>query len=223
MSAVKRRAGILVASLLVVGCSDARDYAQATAVLVDVSATYVDQKPDVVRFVKMGILPDLLPGDSLLLIGIDDLSYEKSNVVADLKLDMRPSQANAQKQRFASELDEFAASPERAGYTDIPGAMMLAADYLKETGARHQNIVVFSDLVEDLPNGASRRFDEREFENIQVLAMNVKKLAVDNRDPARYRERLAVWEKRVKDKGASGWQVILTPTTLVDVLNANRS
>ena len=78
MSARKSRAPILLASLLVVGCTDARDYAQATAVLVDVSATYVDQKPDVVRFIKMGILPDLLPGDSLLLIGIDDLSYEKS-------------------------------------------------------------------------------------------------------------------------------------------------
>jgi hypothetical protein len=208
---------------LVVGCTDARDYAQATAVLVDVSATYVDQKPDVVRFIKMGILPDLLPGDSLLLIGIDDLSYEKSNVVAELELDVRPSRANDQKLRFAHELDRFAADHQNAGYTDIPGAMMLAADYLKETGARHRNIVVFSDLVEDLPDGASRRFDEREFENIQVMAMNVKKLNSDNRDPASYRERLAVWEKRVKENGASGWQVILTPTTLVDVLNANRS
>ncbi len=213
---------ILLASLLLAGCTEVRDYAQATALLVDVSGTYADQKADVVRFIKMGILPDLLPGDSLFLIGIDDLSYEQANLVANLKLDLRPSRANAQKLNFAKELDRFAGNVERSSYTDIPGAMMLAADYLKETGARHRNIVVFSDLEEDLPNGASRTFEEREFENIQVLAMNVKKLGTDNRDPARYRERLAVWEKRVKDTGASGWQVILTPTTLVDVLNANR-
>jgi hypothetical protein len=205
------------------GCVDGSDYAQATAVLVDVSGTYAEQKEDVVRFIRAGILPDLLPGDSLMLIRIDDLSYEQSNLVASVKLDMRPSHANAHKLAFANSLAEFSRSTESAGYTDIRGAMMLAADYLKETGAKDQNIIVFSDLEEDLPRGATRKFEEHEFDNIRVLAMNVKKLGPDNRDPSRYRERLALWEKRVLDNGASEWHVILTPTTLVDVLNARRS
>jgi len=213
----------LATSLATAACNDSRDYAQATAVLVDVSGTYSEQKKDVVRFIKSGVLPDLLPGDSLMLIRIDDLSYEQDNVVANVKLDMRPSRANAEKLAFARSLDGFAGAYESARHTDIRGAMMLAADYLKETGASNQNIVVFSDLQEDLPSGATRKFEENEFENIRVLAMNVKKLGSDNRDPARYRQRLASWEERVRDTGASDWQVILTPTTLVDVLSANRS
>ena len=53
--------------------------------------------------------------------------------------------------------------------------------------------------------------------------MNVKKLGSDNRNPANYRKRLSSWGKRVMDNGASDWQVILSPTTLVDVLKADSS
>ena len=63
---------LAVVVMLAAGCSDQRDYAQATAVLVDISGTYAEQKGVAVHFVKTGILPDLLPGDSLFLITIDD-------------------------------------------------------------------------------------------------------------------------------------------------------
>lgn len=213
---------LAVATMLTAGCSDQRDYAQATAVLVDISGTYAEQKRDVVHFVKTGILPDLLPGDSLFLITIDDLSYEQDNVVTSAKLDVRPSMVNAQKMALAADLDGFARSGHSARHTDIRGAMMLASELLKETGASSQNIVVFSDLEEELPSGVQREFEPAEFENIRVLAMNVKKLGHDNRDPSRYRERLAMWEQRVLDNGATGWRVIVSPTTLVEELGSNR-
>lgn len=215
-------AAVAVVAALLTGCSDQRDYAQATAVLVDVSGTYAEQKDDVVRFIKTGILPDLMGGDTLVLITIDDLSYEESNLIAELKLDMRPSAANSQKLAFAVELEDFARSRARARHTDIRGAMMLASEHLKESGARNQNIVVFSDLEEDLPSGARRSFDEHEFDNITVLAMNVKKLGPDNRDPSRYRQRLAMWERSVLDNGGVAWQVIMSPMTLVEVLKSGR-
>ncbi len=224
-SARSRVGAVVVATVLAsvgAGCSDERDYAQATAVLVDISGTYAEQKDEVVRFVKTGILPDLLPGDSLFLLTIDDLSYEQGNVVTSMKLDMRPSMANTQKLALASDLDAFARSQHSARHTDIRGAMMMASELLKETGARHQNIVVFSDLVEELPSGARREFASGEFENMSIMAMNVKKLGPDNRDPSRYRKRLALWEQRVRDNGAVDWQVIVSPMKLVDVLAAKR-
>jgi hypothetical protein len=215
-------AAAVLALVTASGCSEERDYAQATAVLVDISGTYAEQKGDVVRFVKTGILPDLLPGDSLFVITIDDLSYEQDNVVSSIKLDMRPSVANTQKLALATDLDAFARSGRSARHTDIRGAMMLASELLKETEAHNKNIVVFSDLEEELPAGARREFAPAEFESISVLAMNVKKLGPDNRDPNRYRSRLAMWEQRVLDNGANGWRVIVSPVKLVEVLAANR-
>jgi len=127
-------------------CTNSRNYAQAVVALVDVSGTYADQKADVVNVIKRGILPKLMPGDSLYVIRIDDESYRKDNVEADLNLDVRPSRANAQKLAFARKLEDFAHRPQRARHTDIRGAMMLGAEYLKETGAGTRTLVVFSDL-----------------------------------------------------------------------------
>src|SRR4051812_11056717 len=116
-------------------CTSGRNYSQAVVALVDVSGTYADQKADVVNVIKRGILPKLMPGDSLYVIRIDGESYKKDNVEADLNLDVRPSRANAQKLAFASKLEGFAHRPMHASHTDIRGAMMLGAEYLKESGA----------------------------------------------------------------------------------------
>src|SRR5439155_243167 len=105
-----------------------------------------DQKPEVVNVIKTGILPKMQPGDSLFVIRIDDESYKKANLEGGMTLDVRPSKANAQKLAFATQLDQFATKHERSRHTDIRGAMMLGAEYLKETGAGQSTIVVFSDL-----------------------------------------------------------------------------
>ena len=209
---------VSIVALVLAGCTDSSTHASAVAVLVDVSGTYVDEKADVVALMKRAILPELEPGDSLVVVRIDDRSFEKENIEAMLHLDVRPSKANAQKRDVAGVLDAFAARDGRASHTDIRGAMMLAADHLRETGAGTRTLVIFSDLEEDLPKGTVRNLADSELAGIQVVAMNVKRLSADNANPAVYRERIASWEKRVLASGAAGWRVVLDPERLVETL-----
>lgn len=212
------RKASLLALPLVLSCSSGKNYAQAVVALVDVSGTYADQKPEVVNVIKRGILPKLLPGDSLFVIRIDDESYRKANVEGQMTLDMRPSKANAQKLAFASRMDQFASKHMSSRHTDIRGAMMLGAEYLKETGAGLRTMVVFSDMEEDLPKGVKRTLAPDEFAGMRILAMNVKKLSADNANPTVYRQRLASWQQQVKSHGAKEFQIVLAPDKLDELL-----
>jgi len=208
----------LLALPLLLSCSSSKNYAQAVVALVDVSGTYADQKPEVVNVIKTGILPKMQPGDSLFVIRIDDESYKKTNLEGGMTLDVRPSKANAQKLAFATQLDEFAAKHQRSRYTDIRGAMMLGAEYLKETGAGQRTMVVFSDLEEDLPKGVKRTLAPDEFAGMRILAMNVKKLNADNANPSAYRARLVSWQQQFKSHGAKEFQVVLEADKLDELL-----
>ena len=220
MSALERTrsAGTILAALLLAallaGCADGRDYHQAICVLIDVSGTYADEKSEVGKILKREVLPAMLPGDTLLVIRIDSGSYEKDNVEALVTLDPRPSRANAQKLALARQLDAFAAQSARSEYTDILGAMLLGSEYLREIRAESRVMLVFSDLEQDLPAGARRQIDAGEFDGIQVVAMNVKKLSADNADPEAFRSRLASWEGRMLGGGAAGWRAIIDSTQL---------
>jgi hypothetical protein len=213
---------LLAAFLLLGGCQSGRHYEQAIAVLIDVSGTYADQKTEVVRFLKRDILPTMVPGDTLLVVRIDSQSYEKDNVEALLTLDTRPSRANAQKLALAQRLDVFAADDTPSRYTDLRGAMMLAAEYLKEIPSQSRVLLVFSDLEEDLPNGARREMNEGEFEGIRVVAMNVKRLQADGLDPSEFRDRVAHWEERVTTAGATGWRTFADENKVPEYLAALR-
>jgi hypothetical protein len=210
---------LLALALLAASCSSGAQYAQAVVALVDVSGTYADQKPQVVEVIRRGLLPKLSPGDSLIVIRIDSESYRKDNVEASLKLDVRPSKANAEKLAFAQQLDAFAHRPGKAAHTDIRGAMMLGAEYLRETGAGKKTMVVFSDMAEDLPRGVKRDMAPDELKGVRVLAMNVKRLAADNADPTGYRQRLSGWEKQVTAHGAREFKVVLEPDKLTELLD----
>ena len=215
-----RRAGLLalVAALALTACADGRRWDQAVCVLVDVSGTYADQKADVVRLLKRDVLPALEPGDSLLVIRIDGQSYEKGNVEALLTLDARPSQANAQKLALAKQLDVFAANRSVARHTDISGAMMLGAEYLKELGSGSRVMLIFSDLEEDLPGGMRRELDPAEFEGVEVMAVNVKRLQRDGMDPDVFRRRLTAWQERAAAASARGWRTVQDETRLAEIL-----
>jgi len=213
-----RRLALALAAAWLTACSDASQYSQAVAVLIDTSGTYADQVPEVARIVKREVLPELVPGDTLAIVRIDSESYEKADVIELVTLDQRPSHAAAQKLALAKALDEFAARTERSQYTDIPGAMMLAAEYLHEAGAKSRVILLFSDMESDLPPGAKRRFSEREFEGIRVAALNVKQLAPDNQNPDLLRARLASWQKEVTRAGAGGFSTFLDPAKLAPFL-----
>jgi hypothetical protein len=203
-----RRLALLAGALLSLSCSDGSAYRQAVAVLIDTSGTYLDQQADVAKILKREVLPALVPGDTLLLVRIDDQSYEKDNLETLMTLDPRPSKANAQKLALAEKLDAFAAGATRAQYTDIGGAMMLAGEYLRETRAGSQVILVFSDMKEDLPRGTTREFAKGELADIDVVAVNVKRLQSDNADPQLFRGRLESWEGRVRAHGATGWRSV---------------
>ena len=94
--------------LFAIACDDESRYDQAICVLIDESGTYADEKDEVVGILKREVLPAMEPGDTLLVIRIDDESYEKGNVEALMTLDARPSRANAQKLALAQKLDALA-------------------------------------------------------------------------------------------------------------------
>lgn len=200
------------------GCSDGRAHAHATCVLVDVSGTYDDQRPEVARIVRTGVLPKVRPGDTLMLLRIDGDSYGKENVEASVTFDSQPSRANAQKLALAERLDRFAAARKRARFTDISGGILLAAEYLRETRAGRKTLLIFSDLKEELPPGAKRTLGAHELDGIDVVAMNVKRLQADKLDPAAYRKRIATWGTRLSASGAASWKVVLDPEELVQQL-----
>lgn len=205
----------VLALLAGAACSDGRSHARATAVLVDVSGTYADQKPEVARILKSGLLPKVRPGDTFFLLRIDDGSYGAENVELKATFDSQPSRANAQKLTLAAKLEQFADSRKRARYTDISGALLLAAEYLRETRAGKKTIVIFSDMKEELPPGARRTLGPKELEGIDVVALNVKRLGADKLDPAGYRKRLGAWGTRLSQSGAASWKVVLDPEELV--------
>lgn len=213
----------VAALALFAGCTDTRRYDQAICVLIDVSGTYADQKTEAVRILKREVLPALEPGDTILVIRIDSESYEKDNLVALVTLDARPSKANAQKLALSRKLEAFAKSDLRSVHTDIPGAMMLGGEYLKELASGSRVMLIFSDMEEDLAPGTERHLSEDEFSGIFIIAMNVKRLGRDNADPEVYRNRLASWERRVLDAGSSGWKTFMDSSKLAAYLSEIRS
>ncbi len=203
---------------LLSSCADNKQYETAICALADISGTYAKEKGSMVKIMKAGIVPKMLPGDSLSLIAIDSSSYNEKNIKAQLKLDYRPSQANVQRIEFAQTLDEFAAEKASAKYTDISGAMMLCSGYLKSTQAGTQVMFIFSDMKEELKPGLTRNFSDNEFENINIAAMNVIKLNSDNTNPQIYRSRIKKWDERVMKHGAKSWKADLKPTDLAEYI-----
>jgi len=208
--------------LIITGCTENKSYETAMCALTDISGTYADEKPNVINLIKTGILPAMVPGDSLFFITIDSNSFNEENLKHKVTLDYRPSYANRQKLEFAQALDNFAAGNEQSSNTDISGAMMLCSDYLKSTGAGSQLMFIFSDMQEDLQQGITRTFETNEFDGIRIAAMNVIKLARDSSDPQVYRDRLRRWEKKVTEAGAAEWQVIFEPSHIPEFIKQGR-
>ena len=213
----------LAALLTTAGCLDMQTSETAICILIDVSGTYADQKGEVVKIIKREVIPTLVPGDTLITILIDSASYEKDNVTTIATLDARPSRANAQKLALAQQLDAFAASGVQSRFTDIPGAMMLGAEYLQESNSKTRVMLVFSDMREELPEGSKRELRPDEFQGIQIIAMNVKRLGPDTADPEVYRQRLESWERRVERAGGESWRTVMDAKKLPGILESLRS
>ncbi len=214
-------AGLLAGLLLsLTACNDGRSHARAVAVLVDVSGTYTDKLPEVSRIVRAGLLPGLRPGDTFLLVKIEEQSYQDGALAVHPRtLDLQPSRSNQQKLALAGDLEAFAAATGKpARFTDISGALLLAAEHLRKAQAAQKLLVVFSDMKEELPKQARRTLAGDELAGVDVMAMNVKRLAADGVDPAAYRARLEEWGKKLTGAGARSWTVVLEPEELARAL-----
>ena len=213
----------LLATTIAIGaaaCTDNKLYETAFCALVDTSGTYASEKSNVVKIVKAGVVPEMVPGDSLFFVKIDSNSYAEDNLVTKLTLDYRPTRANNQKLALAKTLDKFADGKGRSNLTDISGALMLCSDYLKATQSGTQIMFVFSDMKEELPKGVVRKFESDEFDGINIAAMNVIKLSKDSSNPKIYRSRLKKWDRRLVTSGAKSWDTLIDASKIQEFIYA---
>jgi hypothetical protein len=197
----------LLLSLLIGGCTDSRSHSSGVYMLLDTSGTYVNEVSKARQIVNY-LLANLNSGDSLAVAKVETKSFTEKDIIAKVTFDRRPSYANQQKRAFSQKIADFANSgPKGSAYTDITGALIQGAEFLNEANPGNKTILIFSDMEEDLQQGTIRDFPIK-LTGIRVVAVNVTKLRSDNVDPRRYLDRLAWWEKRVRDAGATEWRVI---------------
>lgn len=195
----------LVVGWAALGCGESRPHTRAVYLLLDTSGTY-SQEIKKAQGIANYLLGTLHSGDSLGLARIDSASFSEKDIIAKVTFDSRPSYTNQQKRAFRKNLDRFVGRVRGSTHTDITGGMLQAAEWLRETGAGYQYILIFSDLEEDLRAGHIRDFTV-DLSGIGVVALNVTKLRSDQIDPREYLKRLDHWEGRVQD-GSGTWSVI---------------
>ena len=195
----------LLAALLT-GCSqEAGPQNRGVYLLMDTSGTYAKELKNAVQLINV-ILVRLEPGDSFAVARIDTGSFSEKDIVAKVTFDTRPSAANQQKRRFREKVDEFIKNVKPASFTDITGGVLQAIEYLNEKEPGIKEILIYSDLKEDLPKGFIRDIP-LQLQGFNVVALNVTKLSSDNRDPREYLTRLESWQNRVEG-GGGRWLVI---------------
>jgi len=208
---------VAVTAVGIGGCSGDNGR-HAIYMVVDTSGTYArqsDKAKDVLKY----LLITANPGDTLALAKINSRSYSEKNIVAKVTLENVPSKANAQKKEFAAKADRFVKKIRRArgsAYTDISGALILATEFLRETKASKQTIVIFSDMKQELGKGTVRNFDY-DVKGIRFVVINIAKLRSDNVDPRRYKRRMEAWQDKLMASGAAEWIVITDMDKVLDV------
>ena len=195
----------LLAALLT-GCSeDPGPQNRGVYLLMDTSGTYTKELKEAVQLINV-ILVKLEPGDSFAVARIDTGSFSEKDIVAKMTFDTRPSAANQQKRKFREKVDQFVKGVRPASHTDITGGVLQAIEYLNEKDTGVKEILIYSDLKEDLPKGFVRDIP-LQLQGFNVVALNVTKLRSDNRDPREYLSRLENWQNRVEEGGGE-WLVI---------------
>jgi hypothetical protein len=203
---VKRPLLLLATALALSSCAPASlPHNTGVYLLVDTSGTYnkqVNKAEQIIRFA----LSRLQPTDSIAVARIDTGSFSEKNIIAKATFDDRPSTANQQKRAFASRVEQFIDQSTPAPYTDITGGLLQAIEFLKEKQTGRKEILIFSDMKEDLAKGYVRDLP-LDFKGFDVVALNVTKLRSDNFDPREYLSRLDTWRAKV-EKGGGHWRVI---------------
>jgi hypothetical protein len=191
---------------LLTGCNqDLGPRNRGVYLLMDTSGTYTKELNDAVKLINV-ILVKLEPGDSFAVARIDTGSFSEKDIIAKITFDTRPSAANQQKRKFREKIVKFVKNVKPASHTDITGGVLQAIEYLNEKETGIKDVLIYSDLKEDLPKGFIRDIP-LQLQGFNVVALNVTKLKSDNRDPREYLTRLESWQNRVEEGGGQ-WLVI---------------
>ena len=202
---MKRWAFLLVATLATGACMPPSAHNTGVYLLVDTSGSYNRQMSKAEQIILFA-LSRLQSSDSIAVARIDRASFTEKNIIAKATFDDRPSTANQQKRAFASRVATFVDQATAAPYTDISGGLLQAIEFLNEKRTARKEILIFSDMKEDLAKGYVRDIP-LDFQGFDVVALNVTKLRSDNFDPRQYLARLEEWRMRV-EKGGGHWRVI---------------
>jgi hypothetical protein len=173
--------------------------------LVDTSGSYNRQVKKAEQ-ITLYALSRLQSADSIAVARIDTGSFTEKDIIAKATFDDRPSTANQQKRAFASRVEQFIDQSAPAPYTDITGGLLQAIEFLNEKHTARKEILILSDMKEELAKGYVRDIP-LDFKGFEVVALNVTKLRADNFDPRQYLTRLDEWRSRV-ERGGGHWRVI---------------
>lgn len=204
---LKKMALITTTAFVLSGCGEEQtnNYATGIYLLLDTSGTYTEELVKGQQVINY-MLAMLEPGDAFAVARIDSGSFSEKDIVAKVVLDSRPSVANKQKREFAEKIKLFVTQAKSSAYTDISGGLLQGVEYLNEADVGTKNILIFSDLKEELPKGYVRKF-KLNLGGFNVKALNVTKLRADNQNPQEYLNRLDTWQQ-VVTQGGGNWSVI---------------
>jgi hypothetical protein len=195
----------LIAALALTACSASTPTNKGVYLLLDTSGTYSGEIKKAQQII-LYMLARLEATDSLAVARIDTGSFSEKDIVAKATFDDRPTNANRQKRAFAERVQVFVADSSASQYTDITGGLLQAIEFLNEKGAGRKEILIFSDLKEDLAKGYVRDVP-LDLKGFDVVALNVTKLRSDNYDPKEYLARVEAWRAKV-EAGGGRWRMI---------------
>jgi len=202
---MKRLLLLLASALVIDSCGPPAARNTGVYLLVDTSGSYNRQVGKAAQ-IALYTLTRLQSSDTIAVARIDTASFTEKDIIAKATFDDRPSTANAQKRAFASRLEKFVDQSPSASYTDITGGLLQAIEFLNEKHPARKEILILSDMKEELAKGYVRDVP-LDFRGFDVVALNVTKLRADNFDPRLYMARLDQWRDRV-EKGGGHWRVI---------------
>ena len=202
---MKRLLLLLASALAIESCGPPAARNTGVYLLVDTSGSYNRQVGKAAQ-IALYTLTRLQSSDTIAVARIDTASFTEKDIIAKATFDDRPSTANAQKRAFASRLEKFVDQSPSASYTDITGGLLQAIEFLNEKHPARKEILILSDMKEELAKGYVRDVP-LDFHGFDVVALNVTKLRADNFDPRLYMARLDQWRDRV-EKGGGHWRVI---------------
>lgn len=217
---MKKNIALLIVSLIFMfSCADTRSKSTGVYMLIDTSGTYTEQLEQAKTIINY-LLGRLQAGDSFAVARIDSGSFSEKDIIAKVTFDQRPSVANKQKLAFKNTIEAFVSQTRSSAHTDIKGGLLQAVEFLDETMAGNKQILIFSDLEEDLAKGHLRNLDKIDFslKGYDVLALNVTKLGRDQINPEKYYNRLKYWEETVSRFGGK-WRKLNDLKRLERIIN----